>query len=164
MLDELIKLVQQNAGDAIVKNQAIPNQHNDDAIQEVAGQIFNGLKGQVSQGNMEQVVSMFQGGSSSSLTNNPMVAQIISSVAGNFATKFGIAPDTARSVVGSLIPTVMNQLVKKTNDPNDSSFDLSNMVQSMGGNNSDLAGMLGKMGGGNTKDLQSALGGLFGKS
>jgi hypothetical protein len=163
MLDELIKLVQQNAGEAIVKNQAIPNQHNDAAIQEVAGQIFNGLKGQVAQGNMDQVVSMFQGGSSASLTNNPMVAQIISNVAGNFAAKFGISPDTAKNVVASLIPTVMSQLVKKTNDPNDSSFDLSSMVQSMGGNNTDLAGMLGKLGGGNTGDLGGALGGLFGK-
>jgi hypothetical protein len=162
MLDQLINLVKQNAGEAIVNNQAIPNQHNDAAIQEVAGQIFNGLKGQVAQGNMDQVVSMFQGGSTSSLTNNPMVSQMISNIAGNFAAKFGISPDTARGIVASLIPTVMSQLVKKTNDPDDSSFDLSSMVQSMGGSNSDLAGMLGKLGG-NTGGLGGALGGLFGK-
>lgn len=163
MLDQLIKLVEQNAGDSIVKNQAIPNQYNNAAIQEVASQIFDGLKGQVAQGNMQQVVSMFQGGSTASLTSNPMIAQIISNVAGSFASKFGISQDTARSVVASLVPTVMNQLVKKTNDPNDDSFDLGNIVQSMGGGNVDLGGLLGKLGGSNSGGLGGALGGLFGK-
>jgi hypothetical protein len=44
VLDQLIKLVEQNAGEAIVQNQAIPNQHNSAAITEVATQIFDGLK------------------------------------------------------------------------------------------------------------------------
>jgi hypothetical protein len=34
MMDQLIKLVQQNAGDAIVKNNALPNQFNNAAIEK----------------------------------------------------------------------------------------------------------------------------------
>ncbi|HYI77952.1 MAG TPA: hypothetical protein VEW65_10055, partial [Chryseolinea sp.] len=78
MLDQLIKLVQQNADDSIVKNQAVPNQFNNAAIQDVAAQIMNGLQGQASQGNVEQIAGMFKGGGS--LTNNPMVSQIVSSI------------------------------------------------------------------------------------
>ena len=60
MIDQLIKLVEQNAGDAIIRNKAIPNQFNNAAIEDVAEQIFSGLKGQVSQGNMQQVAAMFR--------------------------------------------------------------------------------------------------------
>jgi hypothetical protein len=165
MLDQLVKLVEQNAGKAIVQNNAIPNQFNSEAIQEVAGGIFNAMKGQVAQGNMQQVVSMFQGGGASNLASNPIVKQMIASVAGNFASKFGVSSAQAQSIVSGLLPTVMNQFVKKTNDPKDSSFDLTNMMRNMSGNNSlDITGMLGKLAGGNSKSNPlGALGGLAGK-
>jgi Bacterial protein of unknown function (DUF937) len=166
MLDQLVKLVEQNAGDAIVKNQAIPNQFNNAAIQEVAGSIFNTLKGQVAQGNLQQVVSMFQGGASqSALASNPMVSQMISSVAANFASKFGVSSTQAQSIVSSLLPTVMNQFIKKTNDPKDNSFDLTNMMKTMSGNNNlDVASIVGQLAGGNSKSNPlGALGGLAGK-
>lgn len=163
MLDQLIKLVEQNAGDAIVKNQAIPNQHNNAAIQEVATQIMNGLKGQITEGNMQQVVSMFQGGSKNSLSGNPMVSQIISSVANNFASKFGVSPQAAQSIVSNLVPTVMNQLVSKTNNPKDNDFDLTSMMQGMSGNSKlDLSDMLGNVTSGKAGGFGDVLGGLFG--
>ncbi len=165
MLDQLVKLVEQNAGDAIVKNQAIPNQFNNAAIQEVAGSIFNTLKGQVSQGNMQQVVSMFQGGASqNALAGNPLVNQMISSVAANFASKFGISSASAQSIVSNLLPTVMNQLIKKTNDPKDNSFDLTNMVKTMSGNsNVDVASIISQVAGGGKSNPLGALGSLAGK-
>lgn len=170
MLDQLIKLVEQNAGEVIVKNQAIPNQHNNAAIQEVASQIMKGLKGQVAQGNMQQVVSLFQGaGAKNTLTSNPMVTQIVSNIAGNFASKFGVSPQVAKSVVEGLVPTVMNQLVSKTNNPKDSDFDLTDMMKGLSGNsNLDLSGMLGQLTGGNASQsplggLGGMLGGMFGK-
>ena len=165
MLDQLIKLVEQNAGDAIVKNPSVPNQYNNAAIQEVAGQIFNGFKGQVAQGNMQQVVSMFNGGASTgSLVSNPMVSGMISQIAGNFASKFGVSPQVAQSIVAGLVPTVLSQLVKKTNDPNDSSFDLTDMMRGMSGNNNlDLSGMLGQFTGNPGKGGLGMLGDIFGK-
>lgn len=166
MLDQLVKLVEQNAGTAIVQNNAIPNQFNNAAIQEVAGGIFNALKGQVSQGNMNQVISMFQGGASqSSLASNPMVKQMIASVAGNFATKFGVSSAQAQSIVSNLLPVVMNQFVKKTNDPQDKTFDLTNMMRGMSGNNNlDVTSIIGQLAGGNSKSNPlGALGGLAGK-
>ena len=158
MLDQLIKLVEQNAGSAIVQNKAIPDQHNQAAINTVAEQIFSGLKNQASQGNVQQLAGMFQGGSSS-LTNNPIVTQLISSVAGSVASKFGVSKEAAQSMASSLLPTVMNQLVNKTNDPKDNSFDLGGIMKSVTGNSGfDVSSMLGKAGG-----LGDMLGGMFGK-
>jgi hypothetical protein len=66
MLDQLIKLVEQNAGKDIVQNKAIPDQHNQAAIKTVAEQILNGLKSQASAGNVQQIAGMFQGGKATS--------------------------------------------------------------------------------------------------
>ena len=166
MLDQLVKLVEQNAEEAIVNNKAIPNQFNNAAIQEVAGSIFNTLKVQVAQGNIQQVVSMFQGGvTPNALANNPMVNQMISSVVANFASKFGISSSQAQSIVSSLLPTVINQFVKKTNDPKDNSFDLSNMIKTMSGDsNLDVASIVAQLAGGNSgSNPLGSLGNIAGK-
>ncbi len=163
MLDQLLKLVEQNAGDAIVKNQAIPNQFNNAAVKEVASQIFNGLQGQVAQGNMQQVVSMFKGQSASSLANNPMVSNMINQVAGSFAQKFGVSPQVAQGIAANLLPQVMNQFVTKTNDPNDNDFDLQNMMRSFSGNqSSDVGNIIGQVTGGKSGGIGDVLGNLFG--
>lgn len=160
MLDQLINLVEQNAGSAIIQNKAIPDQHNQAAIKTVAEQIFNGLKGQASQGNVQQLASMFQGGTAAA--SNPIVKQLISSAAGALASKYGVSSQVAQSMASSLLPTVMSQLVKKTNDPKDNSFDLGGIMKSVTGNNSfDLGSLLGgKTGGGG---LGGMLGGMLGK-
>jgi hypothetical protein len=163
MLDQLLKLVEQNAGDAIVKNQAIPNQFNNAAVKEVASQIFNGLQGQVAQGNVQQVTSMFKGQSVSSLANNPMVSNMISQVAGTFAQKFGVSPQVAQGIAASLLPQVMNQFVTKTNDPNDKDFDLQDMMSSFsGGQGLDVGSIIGKVSGGKSGGVGDVLGNLFG--
>ncbi len=167
MLDQLMKLVEQNAGEAIIKNKAIPDQHNNAAIQMVAQQIFSGLQSQASQGNLTQVAGLFQGGSKN-ISSNPIVSQLISSVAGSVASKFGISQQAAQSMASSLLPTVMNQLVKKTNDPKDNSFDLTNIMKGVSGNNNlDVAGILAQAAGGGGKSplggLGGMLGGIFGK-
>jgi hypothetical protein len=171
MLDQLIKLVEQNAGESIIRNQAIPNQFNNAAIQEVAGSIFNTMQGQVAQGNMQQVASMFQGGGGqSNLVNNPMVKQMINSVAANFASKFGVSSAQAQSIVSGLLPMVMDQFINNTNDPKDNSFDLTSMMKTMSGNsNLDVSSILGQLGGSNSGsnplgELGSIAGKLFGKN
>lgn len=161
MLDQLMKLVEQNAGEAIIKNKAIPDQHNAAAIQTVAQQIFSGLQSQASQGNLTQIAGLFQGGSKN-VSSNPIVSQLISSVAGSVATKFGISQQAAQSMAASLLPTVMNQLVKKTNDPKDSSFDITNIMKGVSGNNNlDVASILGQVAGGGGKNPLGGLGGML---
>jgi uncharacterized protein YidB (DUF937 family) len=167
MLEQLMKLVEQNAGDAIIKNKAIPDQHNNAAIQTVAQQIFSGLQSQASQGNLTQIAGLFQG-SSKNVSSNPIVSQLISSVAGSVASKFGVSQQAAQSMASSLLPTVMNQLVKKTNDPNDNSFDLTNIMKGVSGNsNLDVASIMSQVTGSGNKSplggLGNVLGGLFGK-
>lgn len=53
MLENLINLVKEHASDAIVKNPAIPDKHNDSAIETVAKSIFSTIKNQMGSGDLK---------------------------------------------------------------------------------------------------------------
>jgi len=164
MIDPLSKIVEASAQQAIVENKAIPDQFNNAAIKEVTNQIFTSLKGQVAQGNMQQVIAMFQSGVGRSIGTNPVVSNVISSVASSLQSKFGIAPDVASSVANGLVPQVINQVIKKANDPQDIEFDLQQMMRGMSGNSSlDISGMIGKAPKGALGSIGDVFGKLFGK-
>jgi hypothetical protein len=109
---------------------------------------------------MQDLIGMFQG-NGSSLSNNPMVSQIISNITGNLASKFGISPQAAAGIANSLIPVVMNQFINKTNNPDDQDLDLQDILKNVTGksNVGDILSQFtgGKEGGG----MGNVLGNLF---
>lgn len=141
MLDQLMKLVEQNAQQSILENKAIPDQLNNAAIKEVTNQIYNGLQGQVSGGNIQQVINMFH--PVGNKQPSPVLASIQETVTNNLAAKFNIAPEVARAVAQQIVPQVLNQVIKKTNDPRDIDFDLQQMLRRLSGNNQlDISSMI----------------------
>ena len=154
MLDQLMKIVEQNAG-SVVDNKAIPDQFSNAAIKEITNQIFYGLKGQVSDGNMQGVISLFQTG----ITRqpSPVINAITDIVSRNLVSKFRLAPEVAQSVASQIVPTVMTQVIKKTNDPRDIDFDLQQMLRRMSGdNNLDISSMM-------PQKTKTTLGSVFNK-
>lgn len=145
MLDQLINLVKEHAGDAIINNPAIPNEKNDAAISETAGGIMNALQDQLKGGSLEAITGFFQSGGN----NNAMVTKISSVVQEQLAGKFNLEAGQAGSIVQQMIPVVMSKLVSKTNDPNDNSFHMDDVLSSLGG--------------GNAGDLLNSVKGFFGK-
>jgi hypothetical protein len=99
-----------------------------------------------------------------SVSNNPVVDQIISTVTGSLASKFNVSPQTASNIANSLIPMVMNQFVNRTNDPNDTDFDLQNMLKNFTGK-SNVGDMLSQFIGGSSNKqeagIPNVLGNLF---
>ncbi|MBL7851580.1 MAG: hypothetical protein JNN04_11810 [Cyclobacteriaceae bacterium] len=155
MLDQLLKLVEQNAQQSILQNRAIPDQLNNAAIKEVTNQIFNGIKSQVTQGHMDQVISLFQTGVKKH--PSPVIASIVDTVTRNLASKFNLAPDVAKGVADQIVPQVMAQVIKKTNDPHDIDFDLQHMLRGMTGDNQlDISSMLPP-----TKTTVGSISGVF---
>jgi uncharacterized protein YidB (DUF937 family) len=137
MFEELLKLVKENAGSAIIDNSAIPNEHNDAAISTATTGIMDQLKSVVSSGGIGQITDMFNSGNTSS---SPMVKNIGEGVAKTLMSKFGISNEQANGIVQSLVPKVMGSLVSKTNDPNDKSFDLNGVLGTLSGG--DIIGKL----------------------
>ncbi|MFY7706621.1 MAG: hypothetical protein ACOVQ5_00970 [Flavobacteriales bacterium] len=136
MLDNLLQLVKENASEAIINNPAIPNERNDEAISLASNGIFEGLKDKLSGGGLQDIFS--SGNAAQSGATN----QISGNVAGQLMEKFGLDNGAAKGIVEKLIPVVMEKFVNKTNDPNDNSFDLGDIVKNLGGSGG-IGGMLG---------------------
>ena len=159
MLEQLIRLVQQNSGEHIVKNPEVPNEFNNAAIQDVAKQILNGLQGQASKGNMQDIILMFQG-KRSSIIGNPVISQIISGATQSLSTRYGVSPQAASRITNSLIPVVMNQFVNKTNDLSQGDFDLQDFLKNVTGKN-DVQDILTHFKPDSSKELTGILGDVF---
>lgn len=140
MFDNLLKLVKEHAGDAIINNPAIPNEKNNDAIHTTTSSIVETLKAQASSGNLSSLTNLLKGKS----TDAPIGNVIENNVVSNLMKKFGIDSTQANQIASTLVPKVMASFVKKTNDPNDKSFELSDVMNSLGVN---ASGILDKIGG-----------------
>ncbi|HRO45969.1 hypothetical protein [Agriterribacter sp.] len=145
MLDNLLNLVKQYAGDAIASNPAIPNEKNDEVIAEASNSITGGLQGLLSQGGLKDVLKMF-GGQGEGIENSQVTRQISGGFVQNLMDKFGLDNQSAGNIAGSVIPGVLSSLVQKTNDANDNSFDIQSLFNNLSG---------GKTSGINLQDLLS---------
>jgi len=154
MLDELLNLVKEHAGDAVVNNPAVPNEQNEGILQEAVSSITGGLKDQLAGGGIQNVLKTL-GGQAATSAGNPVVDNIAGNFVTNIVEKFGVNPQTAQSIASSVIPAVMGSLVKKTNDPNDSSFDLGGILSHLSGGKTsgvNIGGILQSLSGGLDKD------------
>ncbi|MCK7558938.1 hypothetical protein MKQ70_29750 [Chitinophaga sedimenti] len=146
MLDQLLQLVQSSASESVVANPAVPNEHNEAVIREASSAVANGLRTSSPTETPRGVLSLLSGKTEAN-EHNPVVNNISGNLVGSLVQKFGLNSGAASALAGSLIPAVLGKLVKKTNDPGDSSFSLPDILSSLtGGNASGLGGMLGKMG------------------
>ena len=164
MIDQLKKLVENYAGDAIIKNSEVPDEKNEAAIEAVTSGISEGLQQEIRQGNFDGLISMFQQGGASNLTGNPAVSGIVNNVVAKLSSKLGISPQIAQTIAASLIPMVMSSFVNKTNDPDDKDFDLQDMLKNFsGGDGLDISDILGKFSGGSKAGSGGGIGDLLGK-
>jgi hypothetical protein len=129
MLDNLNELVKESTQEAIVNNSAIPNEQNDAAVSAASGSIVDALKQQLSSGNIGNLIDTFKGGNA----EGSVVAQDAASGFTDKLTAMGINMDTAKGIAASVIPLVVGKLVNKTNDPNDDSFNIQDLISRVSG-------------------------------
>ncbi|WP_264523442.1 hypothetical protein [Flavobacterium sp. N502536] len=141
MFEQLTQLVQQYGGDAVVNNSAVPNEHNEAVIQETSSSIFSGLQKIASEGGAEQLAGLFNGTSKLD-SSNPVVQQITQQLSGSLGEKFGLSSADSAGVASSMIPQVLSSLVNKAKDPNDSSFNISDIISSISGNSGQASGIM----------------------
>ncbi len=55
MLEQLLNLVKEQAGNAVVNNPAVPNEHNDGVIAEATSSITGGLQQELANGGLQNV-------------------------------------------------------------------------------------------------------------
>jgi hypothetical protein len=145
MLENLINLVREQAGDSIINNPAIPNERNDEAIATAGSSITSSLQNMLSNGGVKDVLQLFSG------TTQVEQTSVAQNVSGNMIqdlmNKFNLDQGSASNIAGGLLPNVLKNLVNKTNDPNDSSFDIQGIFNNLSGGKTsgmNIQGLLGK--------------------
>jgi uncharacterized protein YidB (DUF937 family) len=162
MLENLNEMVRENVQESVVNNAAIPNEHNEAVIQAASGSIFDTLKDKLSSGNIGALTDIFNG-------NKAEGTEVATQASGSFMDKLsglGINADTAKSLASSIIPGLIAKFTQKTNDPNDSSFNLKDVLGSLGGDDGkfDMSDVIGMFNGGqNAQSGQTAEGGMMDK-
>jgi hypothetical protein len=133
MLEQLMGLIQDNSQDAIVKNPAIPNQYNNDAMQTVLQSVMGGLQNEAQGGNVGGLMGLLsgRGGQGGSLMNNPIVAGIAQNAIGSLMEKFGLSNSAAGNIIAQVLPGVLSSMISKTSNPNDDSMDFGGIMGSL---------------------------------
>ncbi len=141
MLDNLFDLIKGVAGDAVINNPDVPNKDNDAVVAEATNTVAGGLQNLVAGGGLQSILSLFGGKNNqqqgqSSLMSNPIVSMMIGHFAKKLMGKYGLQSNQASGVAQSLIPSVISNLISKTNDPNNSTFTLDGLLNSLTGGQS----------------------------
>ncbi|MEN9908914.1 MAG: hypothetical protein RLZZ540_2063 [Bacteroidota bacterium] len=134
MLAQLTQLVQEFGVDAVIKNEAIPNEQNEAVLKETSSSIFSSLQKIANDVDLSQIVGLLQ--SKDIDKNNPAIQKITNEVSNSLTEKLGINSTTAKSTATSMIPKVLSSLINKANDPKDTSINLSGLLDSLTGGDS----------------------------
>jgi hypothetical protein len=148
MLDNLLNLIRGNADDAIIKNSAIPNEKNEQAVQTAGSSIMSTLQKALAGGNINDVLSYFKSGGSGS---NEIVKEATNNYANDLQANVGLSEAAATDAANRVVPQTMSQLASKTADPSDNSFNIQDIFNKLSGGKTgglDVQGMLNKFGGG----------------
>lgn len=176
-----MNLVQQNAGSSIINNPAIPNEHNNTAMETVVQSMMGGLSQQAQGGGLGNLLGMVVNGGGN-VQDNPVTQGVQQNVEQSLMQKLGISPQVAMSIASTLVPIVLSKMMNKAADPNDPSIDGNSIMGAATGKQGmDWMGMAGsamadgkldmndlmrvaggQLGGGTTGGLGGMLGGLFG--
>lgn len=163
MLEELFNLVKSVAGEQTQNAPSVPSDNQNEIVAEATNTVASGLRNMVAGGGLQNVVSLFGGGnqqtSGGGMLSNPIVNMMVGHFAEKLMSKFNLGSGQASSLASSLIPNVINGLVNKTNDPNNSSFSLDGLLNSItGGTAAQVIPQQAGSGGG-LQDILNQLGG-----
>ena len=153
MIENLIQLIRQQGAEPVVNNPEVPNEFNNAVLADATQSIVSGLQQSLAGGGLQSVLSLFTGAGNTNaasagmagLLSNPAVAGIVTTFVQKLVSNYGISAGQANNIAGSLIPAVLNNLARKTNDPGDPSFNINGIFNTLTGGNTggvDLQGLL----------------------
>ncbi|HTG66634.1 MAG TPA: hypothetical protein VL859_09680 [Flavobacterium sp.] len=141
MLTQLTQLVQEFGVDAVIKNEAIPNEQNEAVLKETNDSIFSSLQKIANQSDLSQIVGLLQAKDIDK--SNPAVQEITKQLSNSLTEKLGINSTTASSTATAMIPQIISSLITKANDPKDNSLNVSDLLNSLtGGDSPEHAGIM----------------------
>ena len=138
MFEKLFLLVKNNAGTAVMNNPVIPEKQRDAVINDASSSIIEVLKSQMESGKIKELVKYFQ---FSEIYDNPLIASAENKFANKLNNFYNIEPDAAAETAHSLIPPVMQELIRQSKIEQNKDLGLSALLSKLSGNVIDM-GML----------------------
>jgi uncharacterized protein YidB (DUF937 family) len=132
MLDNLFNLVKEYSGDAVVNNPDVPNEYNEEVMAVATQSVAGGLQQSLANGGLADVLRLFNG-QGGEVQQSPIFQNISGGFIQDLVGRFNMNERQASGVAGSLLPLVINNLIRRTNDPNNSSFDIAGILSSLTG-------------------------------
>ena len=143
MINDIINLVKEHAGDFIESETAIQPNQKQEAIETTANSLVEGLKNEVKLGNVGGLMGLLNNKEGiQGLLSNEVVINIMQHLSSALISKFNLDEGAASNISSKIIPQVIDVLTKRINDPNDNTFDVQKIMSSFGGMGS-FGGMLG---------------------
>ncbi|NDV66742.1 DUF937 domain-containing protein [Bacteroides sp. 224] len=142
MLDGILNLVKETVIKSISNNENVPEAKRADAVNVTTEAVTNGLKENLTLGNLSNITDLFKKGSSA--TKNPITNNIIEMVTSSLIQKIGLSQSVANMISTTVVPMVMKAISGKVNDPNEKGFSIESILESVSGGKAD--GLLGKLG------------------
>lgn len=164
MLDQLFDIVKQFGQKTVVDNPEVPNEYNEEIMADATKTIGSGFQNIMAGGGFENILDLFKGGGNNAsgnsggiggLLKNPIVSMMVGYFISKLVSKYKMSPAAASNVANNLIPTSLNSLIQRTNDPNDNGATLDNLVGSLVGDAGTRQDEQASNGGGST--LQNLL-------
>ena len=129
MFEQLMDLVKQHSGEAIVNNPDVPNEQNEAVTQAAGTSIMDSLKNLASSGGISQLTNLFHSqNSGQDVSDHPVTQTVSSDLVSNLMSKFGLSSDKASGIANSLVPDIMSKL-----GGGSGGFDLQGMLNGLGG-------------------------------
>jgi len=113
MIDQIQQMVQQLTEKEVGSNEKISNNLAGSVAQETGASVMEGLQSAISGGNMGDLMSMFSGNDTNSLTSNPVVKSIIDSLTSKLGSNVGLDASTSSNFAGSVIPQILSMILGK---------------------------------------------------
>lgn len=111
MIDQIKGIVTQFATKEVANNANIDSSLASSVAEETGNSLINGLKSEVSGGNMSALMGMMDNVDVNSLASNPVVKSIITSLSANLGAKFGFDASTSSNFASSVIPQILSTVL-----------------------------------------------------
>lgn len=133
MIEQLLQMVKEFGESEVVNNPDVPNEHNTAVMSEASYAVAGTFQQAIANGNVQELMGLFQ--QEDNVMSNPLTQQAQGSFIDSITSKLGIDSNTAQGLAASLLPMIMQTLVKRTNSPapEDSDFNIGSLIASLTG-------------------------------
>jgi hypothetical protein len=135
MFEKLFLLVKNNAGTAVMNNPAIPEKYRDAVLNDASSSIIEVLQKQTEGNKLKDFIKYFQ---FSGAFNNPIITSAVKRFANKLNNFYGIESAEALSIANSLIPPVMQEMIKESKSGETKDFALGTIISKLTGKITDV--------------------------